>query len=636
MAVREIKTKLTIDSEKQFNREITEAGRNMRVMASEMKAAASDFNLTGNEMDYLTRKSDSLNAQIKQQEGIIEALRDAVSSSAKAWGDASAKTDGYRIKLANAEANLSKLKRELHDTNAEMAEVGRDSVRVGRQLENGIGEAADDVSRKFDGMVKSLDADISAIGKTLDFSVGFDVGKTIVEGASEAGQAIMDLVDRSMDYNRQLSFLEVNAKQAGYDFEKIKDYAIGVAAITGDMDAAVEGMSMLLQAGFEADELATVVNRLSGAIIQMPDGMKFENLAESLLESVSTGSAVGQYAEYLEKMGLDIETVNKALEEAKKKGQEASETAAIALLSEHGAEQALSQWKEDNADIVEYFTALAELTDAQATLARELTPAATAMVELATELVEKGTSLIGAGKELYQKWTEENKKSQEQETEYAEKIDAETGSYTRLEEIRRELIELEKEGKYNSAETNALLAERSELIRQNAEAMAELDGAAKNEEEFKENLNEFFGIDSAKTTGEDIAETVTVGADERFIDKMPGVGKDAAQSLADGVNDYGFLVINAGEAIGSDAGRAMSASMYGSFAAGLESWLPLVNATPIYGPQQQSASVGTSNGAAGNLIATFNVNDRELARATVTAQSAALGDQATRAEMYGP
>lgn len=659
MAVREIKTKLTIDSEKQFNREIQEAGRNMRVMASEMKAAAADFNLTGNEMDYLTRKSDALNSQIKQQETIIEALKDAVASSAKAWGDASAKTDGYRIKLANAEASMAKLKKELQETNAEMDEMGRDSTRVGRQLENGIGEAADDVSRKFDGMVGSLSSDVSSLSKTLDFSVGFDVGKTIVSGAMEAGQAIMNLVDSSMDYNRQMSFLEVNAKQAGYDFEKIKNYAIGVAAITGDMDAAVEGMSMLLQAGFEGDELATVINRLSGAIIQMPDGMKFENLAESLLESVKSGSAVGQYAEYLTKMGIDIETVNKALEEAKKTGQEAAETSAIAFLSGHNAEEALAQWKSDNADVVEYFTSLANLTSAQADLAKELTPAATAMVELATELIEKGTGMIGAGKELYQAWKTENAERQKEQQEQTEQIETETGLYTKLDEVNRKIAEFDQKGLSQSVEMNDLLKERTELIKQIGEAGAELSGAnAANEaaaaraEQEAEALRKkvyapfesagrsligdhwyekIFDQEKTEEAGRDAAGSVTDGLEGRFLEKMPIAGKDAMTGLANGVNEYGFLVLDANAALVDSA-----VAEWARLGAEQSRWLSIAPTTPLYGPIQQNTSTQIGTVGVGRSQVVLSVDSREIARTTSGATSAAMGLRAEREETYGP
>ncbi|MBQ8617641.1 MAG: hypothetical protein IJ418_09015, partial [Clostridia bacterium] len=134
MAVREIKTTLAIDGEKAFNKAITEAGRNMRVMASEIKAAAADFDLTGDEMDFLSRKSKSLNSQIDQQEKIIKALEGAVADAAKTYGEASSQADGYRIKLNNAQASMAKLKKELEDSTREMTELGRDAGRVGRQL----------------------------------------------------------------------------------------------------------------------------------------------------------------------------------------------------------------------------------------------------------------------------------------------------------------------------------------------------------------------------------------------------------------------------------------------------------------------------------------------------------------------
>lgn len=414
MAVREIKTTLAVDGEKAFNKAVTEAGRNMRVMASEMKAATADFNLTGDEMDYLGRKSKSLNQQIAQQEAIIKALEGAVADAASTYGDASAKTDGYRIKLNNAQASLARLKKELEESDREMADLGRGAGRVGRQLENGIGDAADDVSRKFDKMANMLERDVASISSTLLFSTALNFGKDIVEGATEAYDALTALVDQSMDYNRTMSFLEVNSEAAGHSFQTIKQYAMEVAGITGDMDAAVEGMSNLLKAGLEADEMALAVDRLSGAIIQFHDTLKFESLADSLQESIATGSAVGQYAEYLERTGQDLEVVNKALKQAKKNSQEAVESAALAMLSGNGAEEVLEKWKTDNSEMVEYFTAQAKLTDAQANLAKELTPLATGAIELATTMLDSATEATKEAKALWEKGTQAWAKIQEQ------------------------------------------------------------------------------------------------------------------------------------------------------------------------------------------------------------------------------
>ena len=394
MAVREIKTTLSLDGEKEFNRAISEAGRGMRVMASEMKAAAADFDVTGDEMEYLGRKSRSLNSQIEQQEQIIRALEGAVADSAQTYGDASAKTDGYRIKLNNAYAALSRLKKEHEQTDKRMEELGRDSERTGRRLEQGIGEAADDVSRKFDGMVNKLDSDLGSIKATTSISAAVDVAGTIGGAVKGAYDGVKSLVDETADYNRSMAFLKTNAEQAGISFQTVKKMAVDVSGITGDMDASIEGLSNLLASGFEADELSTAVERLSGAIIQIPDTLKFESLADGLQETIATRNAVGQYAEYLERMGLDLDTVNKSLANAGKEGQESVESVALAFLSGHGAEEALAKYKAEKEDLIKYFEAQAKLTDAQARLGETMTPAATAGIEAMSVFVDKLNEMV--------------------------------------------------------------------------------------------------------------------------------------------------------------------------------------------------------------------------------------------------
>ena len=394
MAVREIKTTLSLDGEKEFNRAISEAGRGMRVMASEMKAAAADFDVTGDEMEYLGRKSKSLNGQIEQQEKIIRALEGAVADSAQTYGEASAKTDGYRIKLNNAYAALSRLKKEHEQTDKRMDELGRDSERTGRRLEQGIGEAADDVSRKFDGMVNKLDSDLGSIKAMTSISAVVDVAGTIGGAVKGAYDAVTGLVEETAEYNKTMAFLKTNADQAGISFQTVKKMAIDVSGITGDMDATIEGLSNLLASGFEADELSIAVERLSGAIIQIPDTLKFESLADGLQETIATRNAVGQYAEYLERMGLDLDTVNKALANAGKEGQEAVESVALSFLSGHGAEEALEKYRAENEALVKYFEAQAKLTDAQARLGETMTPAATAGIEAMSVFVDKLNEMV--------------------------------------------------------------------------------------------------------------------------------------------------------------------------------------------------------------------------------------------------
>ena len=400
MAVREIKTTLAVDGEKAFNKAVTEAGRNMRVMASEMKAAAADFNLTGDEMDYLGRKSQSLKGQIDQQEAIIRALEGAVADAAKEYGEASAKADGYRIKLNNAQASMAKLKKELEDANREMTDMGRDAGRVGRQLEEGIGDAAEDAGRKLDSMVNKLHEDMADIRSSVDISAFADIGDIVSNSLGGVYDGIKGVIDGTVEFRRSMSFLEQNALTAGLDPGVIKAYTFEVAALTGDLDAAVEGMSNLMAAGFEMDEMSTAMDRLTAAAIRFPDTLKFESLADSLQESVKTGKAVGQYAEYLERLGIDIETVDKSLSEASKKGQEAVETAALSWLSDEKAEKALETYKEMNQGLIDGQLAQQKWNDEVARTAEILQPYATALTNYSTGLLDLFNEAISGEKTI--------------------------------------------------------------------------------------------------------------------------------------------------------------------------------------------------------------------------------------------
>ena len=610
MAVREIKTTLSLDGEKEFNRAISEAGRGMRVMASEMKAAAADFDVTGDEMEYLGRKSRSLNSQIEQQEQIIRALEGAVADSAQTYGEASAKTDGYRIKLNNAYAALSRLKKEHEQTDKRMEELGRDSERTGRRLEQGIGEAADDVSRKFDGMVNKLDSDLGSIKAMTSISAVVDVARPIGGAVKGAYDAVTGLVEETSEYNRTMAFLKTNADQAGISFQTVKKMAVDVSGITGDMDATIEGLSNLLASGFEADELSIAVERLSGAIIQIPDTLKFESLADGLQETIATRNAVGQYAEYLERMGLDLDTVNKSLANAGKEGQEAVESVALAFLSGHGAEEALAKYKAEKEDLIKYFEAQAKLTDAQARLGETMTPAATAGIEMVAGFVDKLTGLIVSAGEAIDKQKEKTKELQEENKEFEESLEAETKLYSTIEEL--------KEARKKAVEAGDTL----EIERLDAELLLYTESLNQKAQEYGEGTEETFteGFKDSlteDTSDEDVKSWWEKLFSQTMLDDTKSYGSDIAKNIGDGIESnaiYAVSKVNAMMAsIQSALNRKITCPSIG---------LPSPTSTTSY------ASAGTSK-------TTIALDGKKLGEATVAYNSAAMGESLIRAETYG-
>lgn len=316
MPVRDIRTRLSLDGEKEFKAALNDAQRAMRVMGSELKAASAEFEATGNREQLLTTRSRVLRQEVEQQEAIIKALGQAVTDSASRYGEADRRTDGYRIKLNNAAASLSRMRKELEDTDREAEELGRDSRRVGNQIEDGIGDAADETQGKLEAMFAALSRDVGNIRGSVTISAVTDIADVVGGALSGAFGTLSGLADSTREQRRSQAMLSYNAREAGLDPERIEALRIQVEAMTGDADSATEGLSDLIAAGLDMQQLEEVTQALLGAWIKFRGTVQFESLADSLQEIVQTGQSTGQFDELLGRMGADTEEFAQALENA--------------------------------------------------------------------------------------------------------------------------------------------------------------------------------------------------------------------------------------------------------------------------------------------------------------------------------
>lgn len=396
MPVREIKTTIALDGEQQFKKALADATREMRVMDSELKAVSEAYKVNGDGAEYFAAKQRNLRSQISQQENIIKSLEQAVEEAGKAYGESSSQVDGYTIKLNNARAKMSQLEKQLSETDREIEELGRDSVKAGRQIEQGIGESSQEAEKDVRGLVETLQDDLSAIRSNTTFTA---IG-SLWDMAAGAYQAVAGFVDGTAEYRRQLSFLEQNAETAGLDFSVIKDQLTEVQGVTGDASAAIEGLSNLLAAGFDEHRLAEAVDLLAGAIVNFPETMKFESLADSLQETLATGEATGQFAELLGRLGVDLNDFNAALEESPTAAGDMD--IALAYLASGGMKQVYDQWQKNN-------EAMVEAGETQAELERELAEFGGTLEEYIVTPVKR--QVVDAFKwvnEYLQQWDQQN------------------------------------------------------------------------------------------------------------------------------------------------------------------------------------------------------------------------------------
>ena len=406
--VREIKTTLALDGEKKFKEAMADAAREMRVIKADLKAVSAEFSATDDAQKYYAERTELLNRKVRQQTEIVDALSRAVNDSAAKYGDAAKETDGYRIKLSNATAELFKMRREAEDAARELEELGRDSDKIGRQIENGIGDAAEEVSESLDGMFAKVASDVNALKGSVAFQTTMEVGGVVLDGIN----AVTDFVNENTELNRQLSIARHNVEKYDFSWKDALSLMYRASAITGNMDGAMEAISNLVGAGYKTEDLlASTVDALLGVFLTTGGSLSFESLAEDFRASVVSRVPTGTYSEVLEEVleGIAIEEVEKALKGAK--DSEEAIQIALSYLTRGGMQTETRTYEERNKELIEAQIKNQELAVAWAELANELTPIVTEITETMIGVVNTLTDFVAWAKDkigMYVNWVLED------------------------------------------------------------------------------------------------------------------------------------------------------------------------------------------------------------------------------------
>lgn len=383
---RDISVELSVEGEREFNRQLKEAQNAVKVLGSELKASEASFKGGDDAQERYAQKARILGDQIEQERVIIERLTKAVKTAGDEFGQTDARTDKYRIALNRAKENVGKLEKQLAQTDREMEELGRDSVRVGRQLEDGIGEAADAAADDVKKMITALETDFKSIASSASITALTDIGSTVID----VGQSVAEFAESTRESRVEFGFLEQNARDADQAYRFVLDQVKEIYSITGNMEGATEGMSNLLATGFDTRSLEEVVDLLLGAAITFK-GVEFNSLAESLQETIATGSATGAYAELLGRLGKDVEEFNEAM--ANTTTEVERQQIAYAYLDKT-LKESKEKYEEDNPGITDAYKAAFDNEQAKNDLAEVLEPVGTAFTELATEITKTFTQAL--------------------------------------------------------------------------------------------------------------------------------------------------------------------------------------------------------------------------------------------------
>ncbi|RKJ63716.1 hypothetical protein D7X33_25930, partial [Butyricicoccus sp. 1XD8-22] len=312
----------------------------------------------------------------------------------------SQKFDVLQDAISNTSTRLETLKKAQADVDRQF-KAGKIDASTYREFQREIEitegklqsfkKQADNVKSKVDVQVDASGIDkaeskLKDLGSTAK-QVGKEIGDNIAMGAAAATAAIGGIAIAGQEAARDLARMDATIQNLGFDntegqFDTILAEA---TAVTGEMDSAVEAINNLANTNMDQSQLEKTMQHLSGAAVQFSDTLKLEGLADGLQETLATGKAIGQFGEYLERSGMDLEVFNEGLEKAQKNGSEMDYV--LQILSNAGAKDFLDSYKDMNGALYENQKAQAELEIQTAEFSKTLAPLMTVITNTVSSLI---------------------------------------------------------------------------------------------------------------------------------------------------------------------------------------------------------------------------------------------------------
>lgn len=294
--------KIGLEGEREFKRAITDINREMRVLGSEMKLVASQFDKNDQSAAALTSRNQVLGREIDAQKQKIETLRQALENAASSFGENDSRTKNWQIQLNNAQATLNGLEGELKDNNEALAKFGDEADDAGDDAKT----AAKDTGH-LEGAVDELGSQMdNTSSKTRIFGDALKANlaaEAIIGGVKAIGHAITGIAKGfagamrdGVEYNARMeqyttSFTTMLGDQAKAQ-KLVNDLKVEAARTPFGMEDLAKATQTLMGFGMSAEESQVRLKQLGD--ISQGDAGKFESLTLAFAQMSSTGKLTGQ------------------------------------------------------------------------------------------------------------------------------------------------------------------------------------------------------------------------------------------------------------------------------------------------------------------------------------------------------
>lgn len=384
MATRTIATRLTLEGEKEYKKELGKVNQEIGLLSDKMKRADAEFRGQANSIEALTTKNDLLREAQQKQIDKIAKLQTAIEDCGEAYGENDEAVMRFKRQLEKAETDLIDLNDQLSSNERYLDEARTSADKCAKSIDE-YGKQVKDAAKATDdfngagggkGGIGDLIGQLGSLKKML-------VGGAVVAGLKAASDAIIGIVDETEEYRKIMGTLEPSAQAAGYTAEQTAESYEYLYGVLGDTQTAATTVANLQAIGLAQGDLRNMIDSVIGAWATYGDSIPIDGLAEAVNETIQAGKVTGTFADVLNWAGVSEDEFNAKLAAA----NDSTERAQIVLnqLANQGLPETAKAWRDANEDVVAYNESQMKLDEAMGQLGETLAPVAAGLKEVFAE-----------------------------------------------------------------------------------------------------------------------------------------------------------------------------------------------------------------------------------------------------------
>lgn len=384
MSTRTIATRLTLEGEKEYKKELGKVNQEIGLLSDKMKRADAEFRGQANSIEALTTKNDLLREAQQKQIDKIAKLQTAIEDCGEAYGENDEAVMRFKRQLEKAETDLIDLNDELSSNERYLDEARTSADKCAKSIDE-YGKQVKDAAKATDdfngagggkGGIGDLIGQLGSLKKML-------VGGAVVAGLKATSDAIIGIVDETEEYRKIMGTLETSSQAAGYTAEQTAESYKYLYGVLGDTQTAATTVANLQAIGLAQGDLRGMIDSVIGAWATYGDSIPIDGLAEAVNETIQAGKVTGTFADVLNWAGVSEDEFNAKLAAA----NDSAERAQIVLnqLANQGLPETAKAWRDANEDVVAYNESQMKLDEAMGQLGETLAPVAAGLKDVFAE-----------------------------------------------------------------------------------------------------------------------------------------------------------------------------------------------------------------------------------------------------------